>query len=454
VSHILTFDLGTTYFKICLFDDTGRLVAVRRTAPPIVRSKDGRCELPVDGFRHVLTEAVLDLGRSMTGGLSNVVAISFATQANSFVLLDEHDQPLNPIIMWPDNRACPAEPLIDELSQMDGYYQTTGIPQISGQFMPAKLLWLKKHEPEVWSRAQRMCLISDYLTLWMTGQHATEAGTAGLTGLVDLHELRWWLEACQHLSISDSWLPKIVRAGTDLGEIRQEITEPLGLPPDCRFVVGCLDQYAGAIGAGNVKPGGVSETTGTVLATVRCADCFNPDAPAAVFQGPGPDDHTWYQMVFGDISANLLESYRNSFSDRPTYEALCDLAREVPRGCDGLRVGGSDPLGLDPVFVGLTEQHTSGHRVRAILEAVSFALNDQLNTLCGGDCPPHIRSVGGAARSDLWLQIKADVLGLRVQAIDSAEPTSLGAAILAAYALGWGDLASLSGRWVRLRSRV
>jgi xylulokinase len=451
VAHILTFDLGTTYFKVCLFDDTGQLLEVRRAAPPIVRSNDDRCELPVEGFRRVLTEAVLDLGRSVTGGLSEVAAISFATQANSFVLLDEHDQPLTPIIMWPDNRACPAEPLVDELSRMDGFTRTTGIPQMSGQFMPAKLIWLKKHEPKVWSQAKRMCLISDYLTLWLTGQHVTEAGTAGLTGLIDIQKIQWWPEACQHLSIPNSWLPHVVRAGTDLGAINREMAEALGLPSCCRFVVGCLDQYAGAIGAGNVTPGGVSETTGTVLATVRCADLFNPNVPQGVFQGAGPDDRTWYQMAFGDTSANLLEAYRNSLPDRPQYEALCDLASEVSPGCDGLRIDTCDLSGLDSMFLGLTEQHTPGHRVRAILEAVAFALSDQLCTLCGDDRPAYIRSVGGAARSDLWLQIKADVLNLSVQATACPEPTSLGTAILAAGSLHETHIKTLAEHWVRPR---
>jgi len=453
MSHILTFDLGTTYFKVCLFDDTGRLIAVRRTAPPIVQFKDERCELPTEGFRQVLTEVVLDLGRSVKDGLSDVVAISFATQANSFVLLDDQDQPLTPIIMWPDNRACPTEPLIDELSHMDGFYQTTGIPQMSGQFMPAKLLWLKKHEPGVWSRAKRVCLISDYLTLWMTGQHVTEAGTAGLTGLMNIHKVQWWPEACQRISIPDAWLPKVTRAGTDIGQVNQEIAEVWGLPPGCRFVVGCLDQYAGAIGAGNVLPGGVSETTGTVLATVRSADRFDPNTLNGIFQGPGHDAQTWYQMVFGDTSANLLAAYRNSLPGWPGFEALCDLASKIPPGCNGLRVGGSDPPGIDPVFVGLTEQHTTGHHVRAILEAVAYALEEQLNTLCGGDRPALIRSVGGAARSDLWLQIKADVLGLTVQATACSEPTSLGAAIIAAANLLNVSITTIAGRWVRLRSR-
>ncbi len=454
MSHILTFDLGTTYFKVCLFDDAGEIIAVRRAVPPTHISDAERHELPVDRFRDVLNDAVLEIADSVEGGLRHVVAISFATQANSFTLLDEHDQPLTPFIMWPDNRACPAEPQIKALSKLDSFYQTTGIPDISGQFLPAKLHWLKQHEPDIWSQTRRVCLISDYLTLWLTGQHATEAGTAGLTGLIDIHQIRWWPDALKHMSIPEGWLPKVVRAGTDLGCIREDIATTWGLPADCRFVVGCLDQYAGTIGAGNVTPGGVAETTGTVLATVRCAGRFDPNASQGVFQGPGCDDHTWYQMVFGDTSANLLEAFRNSLPDRPSYEALCDLASKVPQGSDGLHVDASQVHHPEHMFLNQTDQHTTGHQVRAILEAVAYALNQQINALRGKTPPSRIRSVGGAARSELWLQIKADVLGIPVQAMTCPEPTSLGAAILAICSLRNTPIKPLASQLVQTRPTI
>lgn len=451
MSHILTIDLGTTYFKVCLFDDAGRIVTVRRVVPPAVRSPGGRYELPVDGFERVLVGAVRELNDAVAGGVSGVRAVCFATQANSFLLLDKKDQPLTPLILWPDERACPAEPVIQSLSGLDDYYSTTGVPAMNGQFMPAKLRWLLKHEPGTCRQASRLCLISDYLTLWMTGQHVTEAGTAALTGLVDIHRLNWWPATCEHAGVHTGYLPAIVRAGTDLGPIRPDTAALFGLPGGCRFIVGCLDQYAGAIGAGNVIPGGVSETTGTVLATIRCADRFNRDAKPGVFQGPGHSEDTWYQMVFGDTSANLLEAYRNSIPEKPGYEALCDMASEIPAGAGGLRIDASAPAGTDSMFTGLTDRHTPGHRVRAILEAVARALNQQIRDLCGDDRPDAIRSVGGAARSDLWLQIKADVLGLAIQATECPEPTSLGAAILAAGSLGGVPIDRLAGDWVRVR---
>ena len=272
MAKILAFDLGTTYFKITLFDRSGRLCDSCRIAPPIRSGQTGEMELPADAFREALAQGVRELQDRADGGLADVEAVTFATQTNSFVLLDAGDQPLTPIILWPDRRAAELEAEVRKRCGMPAFSATTGIPQMSAGFMVAKLLWLQRQAPEIWSRTRKVALISDYFTLLLTGQHVTEAGAAGLTGLVDIHRCRWWPEMLAQFELDESCLPRVVRAGTDLGPLDPRAAGQLGLPETCRFVVGCLDQYAGAIGAGNIEPGMVSETTGTVLATVQCAD--------------------------------------------------------------------------------------------------------------------------------------------------------------------------------------
>lgn len=451
MTRILALDLGTTYFKAGLFDAAGQVVAIARRPVSADEPLRGRRELAAERFCRTIGDLIGDVATECKG-LSDVAAVTFATQTNSFLLLDEHDQPLTPVILWSDERAREAGDdfprLLDGLALRD----TTGVPEFNHEFMVAKLRWLNKNTPEIWSQARRLCLISDYLTLWMTGRHVTEGGVAGLTGLLDIHRLAWWDEACERIGVPRAWLPECARAGTDLGPIRAEVAKATGLPPGCRFVVGCLDQYAGAIGAGNIVPGGVSETTGTVLATVRCANRFDASLPSGVFQGPGFAADIIYQMVFGDCSANLLEAYRNSLPDRPSFDDLVRAAAEVTPGAEGLHVDrqakGSSGI---PLFHGRNDCHGRGHEVRAILEAVAAALAEQVDELCAGRRPAEIRSLGGAARSEFWRQVKADVLGCRVVATVCPEPTSLGAAMLAAAAVGLGDLPQIAAQWVRTR---
>ncbi|MCC6124630.1 MAG: FGGY-family carbohydrate kinase [Pirellulales bacterium] len=453
MANFLAFDLGTTYLKAGLFDERGQTVASARRPLNADRPLPGRLEIAPKRFQRLLAGLIEDLGERERG-LEGVAAVTFASQTNSFLLLGDRDCPVTPIILWPDERALPAADDILPLLRSFLPYKITGIPEISHQFMTAKLLWLQKTNPNLWSSAKRLCLIGDYLALWMTGCHATEAGVAGLTGLLDIHRLAWQSQACERFGISPSWLPECLRAGTDLGPIRAEVAQRLRLPRGCRFIVGCLDQYAGAIGAGNIMPGGISETTGTVLATVRCAQGFNPEPPRRVFQGPGFSAETFFQMIFGDVSANLLEAYRNSLPDQPEFDALIRTAEEVAPGAEGLRIGSAVKRTEGaPIFHGWAERHGRGHAVRAILEAVAFALAGQVDELCGGRRPKEIRSLGGAARNAFWRQLKADVLDCPLVAVQCSEPTGMGAAMLAAVSLGLGDLPQIAAQWIRLGAK-
>ena len=452
MARILVLDLGTTYFKIALFGRDGQLQHVRRVLPPIHGDPGGFLELDARRFAEVLAQGIAQLGERV-GSLADVEAVTFATQTNSFVLLDAQDQPLTRLILWSDRRAADREAELIRRTGVPAFAATTGIPDVNHRFMIAKLLWLAHHRPKIWQRMSRLCLVSDYLTLLLTDRHVTEAGAAGLTGLVKIQPCQWWPEMLGQLGIPPEALPEIVRAGTDLGTISPQAASRFHLPEGCRCVVGCLDQYAGAIGAGNVRPGMVSETTGTVLATVRCADQLAAGLGSTVFQGPGFAKDRYFRMVFGDVSARYLDWYRQQLPDRPDFDQLTALAAKVEPGAEGLRLRSNARLtSAQDVFAGMAPRHSRGHAVRCIMEAVAFALADQVAALCGQSPPEEIRSAGGAARNDLWLQIKADVLGVPARATECEEPTSLGAAILAEASLAGADVASVAGRWVRLKT--
>jgi xylulokinase len=453
MSKILAIDLGTTYFKFSLFDRAGRLCATHRIPVPVQRESPDRWELPASAFTDAIANGIRSVEERCEGGLSDVEAVGYATQANSFLLLDRDDVPQTPILLWPDLRAASFERELKSRCEVPEFRATTGIPELDSQFMPAKLLWLQKHQSEVWRRSARVCAISDYLTFLLTGQYIAEAGAAGLTGVLDIHACRWWPEMVKFLGLERMELSQVVRAGTDLGAILPAAADRYGLPRTCRFVVGCLDQYAGAIGVGNVQPGMISETTGTALAAVMLADQFDAQLPAKVFQGPGFCRQTYWRMAFSNVSANYLHWYREQLPDSPDYEELTSLASQVALGAEGLRLNTDvGPTMVSDVFHGMTGVHTRGHAVRCILEAVAYTLRDKIASLSDGPMPQDVRCAGGGARSELWLQIKADILGVNMTATECAEPTSLGAAVLAEVSLRHtGDVRSVIRKWVQLK---
>jgi xylulokinase len=448
MAKFLTFDLGTTLYKVALFDEAGRLLAVRHVTPPVLHPTPGWWELdPRDPWRPLI-EATRQL-RQQIDAFDDVVAVSFATQANSFVLLDEHDEALTPIILWPDQRAAELANELEAIARLPSFRERTGMPRLGHLLGLAKVLRWKQINPQVLEQTGRFCYLSDLLTLWLTGQHVTEGGVAGLSGAMDVQAFAWWDQMLARLGVRKAQMPAIVRAGTDLGPVREEVAGEMGLPRSCRFVVGCLDQYAGAIGTGTVEAGRVSETTGTVLAAVRLSDSFDARCGDDVYQGPAFEEGKFFQMSFSSTSANLLEYYRNTLPYRPDFEELSRLAAQATDAAQIEPYREGEPI--ERCFRHVRPEHSPGQVVRGIMRTVAAALKRQVASL-SPQVPPVIRSAGGAARSDVWLQIKADTIGTTFEAVECEEPTSMGAAMLAARAITGRNLPELAQQWVRVRA--
>ena len=305
---VIAVDLGTSYFKACRFDLHGSLEAVCTLSTPVSASKS-RAEISVSDLRETLTQAIRNV--AITDGIpQNVVAVTFATQANSFALIDAYDEPLTPFILWSDQRANGLASPFYEFTDDDDCRIRTGVASISHLFMPLKIQWLQQNEPNAIAKTRRIALLSDYFSWWLTGEWCSEASTAALSGLVDIHKLEWWPAACEAAGVPTAWLNRLVRTGSTIQPVCPSVATDLGLPRHCLFFAGCLDQHAGAIGVGNITPGEMSETTGTVLATVRCSTSVDRLQLKKVFQGPTFDEGVFYQMLFSEQSAGLLERYR------------------------------------------------------------------------------------------------------------------------------------------------
>jgi sugar (pentulose or hexulose) kinase len=437
---ILTFDLGTTNFKAGLFSPDHGSSALVHCPTPIDRSDrqtlPGRAEIEPAAFFDAITALCRELHQQYPDLYRQVRAISYASQANTVMLRDDADRALTPMMVWSDRRAEAGSATIDALNALPERYTRTGVPLINWANAPAKLAWLSEHQPETLGRARRVTTLDDELVLWLTGQHVTEAGLAALTGLLDVHRLEWLPDALDQfaqLGLTRSAWPTPVRAGTDLGVLRPAIADALQLPRQARVIVGCLDQYAGAIAAGNVRPGRASETTGTALAVVCCADHFDASLEhRGIYQGPAGDDARYYRMAFSTISANLLEHYRAHHCPEITFAQLDQLAQAndpASFGCE-LDIQASEKL-QQPVFD--TPPPSPGARARIIMHAVARRLAQHIDALYPDkrQRPDRVVSLGGAARSALWLAIKADTLGMQLIQTGFDEPACTGAAICA-----------------------
>ncbi len=421
-------DVGTTGVKAVRISETGEVLERAEEEYPLSIPQPGWAEQdPEDWWR-----AVERVGWAGPVGLSG--------QMHGLVLLDAGGKVLRPAILWNDQRTAAECAEIEERVGLERLIELTGNRALTG-FTAPKLLWVRKHEPEVWARIAHVLLPKDYVRYRMTGDHAIDAADASGTLLFDVAGRRWSEEVCAALEIPTEWLPPA-----------HESTE----------IAGAGDQQAGALGVGVVEPGPVSVVLGTSGVVFSALDGYraDPQARVHVFCHAVPD--TWEAMGVMLSAAGSLRWFRDVFGG--TYEELAGAAEEWPAGTEGLTflpyLQGERTPHADPdargSFSGLSLRHDRGALVRAVLEGVAYGLRDSLELLKELGVSPTVGRVsGGGARSELWLKIVASTLGIPLERTAVEEGAAYGAALLGGVAAGiFADAHEAVAACVRVRDTV
>jgi Sugar (pentulose and hexulose) kinases len=419
MSLLLGIDFGTSYFKVGLFDAAGTLKGLGRVAVEKDMPGRGWCEVPVPRFWSMLRRGLASALTEADATVNEIAAVSYASQANSFVCLDAAGEPLTSLILWTDARAEPVAPDVEAFSQRDEFARTVGFHGWSSGFAVAKWRWLQINQPDVWARSRHVLTLSDYFTFALTGERVADASTAAFLGLYDLSRRRWWPEALAAGRIETERLATPVRPGSVVGRTVDAAVQKLGLPAGVPFAVGGLDHHVAALGSGLGTSADVSISTGTVLAAMTLGADFEPKC--GCYHGPHFDEGQFYRLAFDPDGAGQLEAYQREFAPELTLEQLLAQAATVPAASSTRK---------DPAA-------SRGAAVRHLLEKIAAAQRALVGQVIGAAGVSRIVATGGGARSPLWLQIKADMFNVPVVTPSSPERASLGAAMLASIAAGW-----------------
>jgi sugar (pentulose or hexulose) kinase len=448
---VLGIDLGTTFFKIGLFNKQGQCVGLGRLFVEKDTGDGSRCELSVQRFWTLLKDGLQIACQQAGADPKDIQAVSYASQANSFLLLDVDKNPLTPIIIWADNRVETIDHVVRQLFEGQDFMHVTGmgIP-CSHQVCIAKCMWIKNNQSHLWHKTHCILTISDYLTFALTDCMVGDAGTASLLGLLDVRKLEWWNDALYQLDISSSHLVSPVRPGTVVGGVSDKGARFLGLKPGTWFVAGSLDHHMAALPSLAGKDVDASVSVGTVLACLRNIHHYMTLKNNCV--GPAVQPGCFYQMVFDANGASSLEWYQKNYAKHLTIDECINLAKVIKPGSDGLlaRPHAAGFNGLDG-FVNVSEHHQIAHFCRAILESTAASLKMLLNDLFDHK-PNRLALTGGGTKSDTWMQLFADITEIEIVTLESKEPACQGAAILASLAAGWfPDLKTVTGKWTKVK---
>lgn len=444
--------------KATLLDDQRGLCLTRsfEYAEDWIGDEPGHLERNAHVYWDALAAAVQGLLAESGLAGSDIVALCLSVQGETFLVADEKFRPLRKAIQGHDVRAVEETELLRDAFGNETMYAVSGQPSWEAYWMAPKLLWLRRHEPETFRRTRRVMLLEDYILYQLSGRFATDKNLIADSYFYDMRTCDWFPPVMDYLGLERSMLPEVLDCCAPVGNVTPEAAQVTGLSCRTLVVAGAMDQIANAIGAGNVVPGMISETTGTslaigVTALGQLAD-FLPTklpilfhaTPGAFFLMPwlagGGLTLRWFADVFAQAERTAAQA-----NGQDIYDILTASAAETTPGAEGLVMlpflaGATCPecdSAARGVFCGMTPAHHRGHFVRAILEGIAYAIRANLESIRSAGIPiESLCCMGGGSKSPLWNQTKADVCDVPVTTLAVADTASLGAALMAGVGAG------------------
>ncbi len=383
------------------------------------------------------------LGRALDALPKNerqTIAIAVTSQRATLTPVDRQGAPLDRAISWQDMRAAGEATMIREKAGPDFVYRKTGL-RIDPYFSLPKLLWLKQNKPALFRDAHKFLAVHDLIVHFLIGRFVTEWTQASRTMLFNIGTFRWDEELCDRFGIPLELLPQAVQPGTVVGELRTSLRDELGITGDVPVVAVGGDQQAAAVGLGVVASGLVGVNSGTGSFVLAHSDQPAFDEEQRVICTPSPVAGKW--IVEGSVitSGCVYRWFRDNLAVVVTDEEI----ERVEAGAQGVMLiphfaGSAAPYwdrDASGILFGLALGHTRSHIARAVLEGICFEICKSLHIIesLTGEIS-EVRVSGGAAKSELFNQIQADVYGRPVLRTVCQESSALGAMIVAAAAVG------------------
>jgi xylulokinase len=454
MDYVIGCDLGSQGIKVILLTAEGQRIGEASAGYGIDYPHPTWAEQPASRWTEALGIAIRKLLQETGISADRIRAIGLDAQVDGVVPIDAAGEPLRPAIIWMDRRAVAQCDAMGVLRDAAGIFRTTGL-NLDASHVAPKIRWLADQEPEIYRKASHFLLAGSYAAYYLTGELGVDYSNASSTMLMDVRTREWSAEMCASFEIEIERLAPICSSLTDMGTLRPNVVEALGLRSSTHVILGSGDEHAACLGAGVVQPSLVCDIAGTAepVCISSTTPVFDPtglvethchaDPDLWLIENPGFASGANYRWFREEFSALEVQSALASGTN--PYERLNELAAQVPAGSGGLiflpcLMGALAPTWnatARGTYLGFTLAHTRAHFIRALLEGSAYAVRDITDQMqrMGLDVA-QIRVVGGGARSPLWRQIKADVTGLPVALPQTTETTALGAGMLAMVGSG------------------
>ena len=454
MKYLLGIDLGTSGTRSVLFNPDGEVIAAKSAEYPLSQPQNGWAEQDPQDWWEAAIATISHVVRQSGVDPRQIAALGISGQMHGLVMLDEKGQVLRPSIIWADQRTGEECEDITRLVGKDRLIEITANPALTG-FTASKIMWVKKHQPDIYKKTRRILLPKDYLRYKLTGDFATEVSDASGMQLLDVPGRQWSQEVLDKLGIARELLARVYESPEVTGHVSEEASRLTGLSQSTLVVGGAGDNAAAAVGTGTVQDGRAFTTVGTsgVIFAHSSKIAIDPKGRVHTFCCAVPG--AWHVMGVMQSAGLSKRWIRDTLCQVEiaqaeklgidSYDLVDALAAKSPVGSNRLiylpYLMGERTPHLDPdcrgVFFGLSAMHQRDDLIRAVMEGVSFGLRDSLEILDNmGVKADKMLLTGGGAKSAFWRQLLADVYARPLSLINSPEGPALGVAILAGVGAG------------------
>lgn len=445
MKYVIGIDLGTSSVKVLLVNQKGVVVRETVKSYPLIQEKSGYSEQDPEEWVEKTTSALSEMVASFDGDPADIEGISFSGQMHGLVILDKNKQLLRKAILWNDTRTTEQCRQIYEIVGKEKLLNITKNAALEGFTLP-KLLWVQKHEPNIFEKIDVFLLPKDYLRFRLTGQIHMDYSDAAGTLLLDISNKKWSTEICDLLQIDPAICPPLVESSDFVGTITKEFAEKTGLKETTKVFAGGADNACGAIGAGILSNGKTLCSIGTSGVVLSYEESGEKDFRGKVHYFNHGKENAYYTMGVTLAAGYSLSWFKEAFAQKESYDDFLSGIEGIPAGCHGLMftpylVGERTPhpdANIRGSFIGIDSAHTRQHFVRAVLEGITFSQNESIDIFRrNGKTIDTVVSIGGGAKNETWLQMQADIFNAKIVKLASEQGPGMGAAMLAAYGCGW-----------------
>ncbi|WP_080848929.1 xylulokinase [Cytobacillus gottheilii] len=445
MKYVIGIDLGTSAVKILLVNQQGEVCKEISKPYPLIIEKSGYSEQNPEEWVEKTTAGLAELIEHFDGDVNDIEGISFSGQMHGLVLLDQDKEVLRNAILWNDTRTTEQCKQIYEAVGKQTLLEITKNPALEGFTLP-KILWVKENEPEIYQRAYTFMLPKDYLRFRMTGNMHTEYSDAAGTLLLNVAKRKWSSELLNLFEIPLKLCPPLVESHAYVGTIQSEFASQTGLSEATKVFAGGADNACGAIGAGILKDGKTLCSIGTSGVVLSYEEKNDLDFDGKVHYFNHGEENAYYTMGVTLAAGYSLSWFKDTFFKNEDFDELLKDLNQVSPGSNGLVftpyiAGERTPYADSAIrgsFIGIDAAHEKKHFVRAVLEGITFSLNDSIELFrSSGKSIDSIISIGGGAKNEIWLQMQADIFNSKVEKLNNEQGPGMGAAMLAAYGSGW-----------------